>query len=532
MAALFANTLSEHAIAEDHATSMLAHPWPGGYCPLPMMNFSNSTQGLTVNWSGCAGPYQVEWSADPVGTNWITVGTATNPGTLALPQKGKTGFYRIKAQAPAFAGAAKCQDCHSDGYDSWSQTKHAAALTSLQSVGMHTNVSCLPCHTLDFGIPTAFKDLASTPALAGVQCENCHGPARDHMAAPNDPSKMPHMTESAMLCAGCHTGPQQPFYEEWQSSKHASVVPQVAQKMQAEGESALLACGTCHSGAVHRALEDGNDLPSVQEAASLGITCEVCHDPMTEYGNSFQLRSPMASYRPYSYDNSTNSTFADQYDPNLNLCARCHNLRGATWQDTLEAPHHSPQYNLLTGSGGFETDTNALPPGSTGPPQSPHRTINTQCAQCHVHSVDVADPSPANPMIRGHSFAPQMTACQSCHNDPSSLLAYVQADTRRRIANVKGLLDKWALTKAYNALRAVYGTLSWEYNVPGDLSDPVQTLHGPTPAQQAYVPDTIKQARFNLYLVQHDGSFGVHNTDYARFLLQVAEDKVNAELAR
>ena len=36
------------------------------------------------------------------------------------------------------------------------------------------------------------------------------------------------------------------------------------------------------------------------------------------------------------------------------------------------------------------------------------------------------------------------------------------------------------------------------------------SLRGPTSAEQAAVPDAIKQARFNLYLVQHDASFGVH----------------------
>ena len=42
--------------------------------------------------------------------------------------------------------------------------------------------------------------------------------------------------------------------------------------------------------------------------------------------------------------------------------------------------------------------------------------------------------------------------------------------------------------------------------------------------------DEIKQARFNLYLVEHDGSYGGHNAAYAYSLLQVADAKVRAWL--
>lgn len=46
---------------------------------------------------------------------------------------------------------------------------------------------------------------------------------------------------------------------------------------------------------------------------------------------------------------------------------------------------------------------------------------------------------------------------------------------------------------------------------------------GPTTAEQnQYVPDEIKKARFNLYLVFYDGSFGVHNAPYDIELLSAA----------
>lgn len=103
-----------------------------------------------------------------------------------------------------------------------------------------------------------------------------------------------------------------------------------------------------------------------------------------------------------------------------------------------------------------------------------------------------------------------------------------QADTKLRIAAVKVLLDQWAQTKATGALTN-YGTLAWEYTSPGELSN-AGTNSGPATVEQMLIPDGIKQARYNLYLVQHDGSFGVHNAKYMRSLLKVAEDNVNAAL--
>lgn len=49
---------------------------------------------------------------------------------------------------------------------------------------------------------------------------------------------------------------------------------------------------------------------------------------------------------------------------------------------------------------------------------------------------------------------------------------------------------------------------------------------------QAQIPQAIREARFNLYLVVHDGSHGIHNGPYTRYLLEVAQRKVNAELAK
>ncbi len=108
-----------------------------------------------------------------------------------------------------FAGSESCKDCHKFAYGVWSKTKHAGAFKSLSEghtePGHKENESsekkyseeawisrvwdpeCLCCHTTGWEPQTAlryqsgFKEMESTPHLAGQQCENCHGPAAEHV---------------------------------------------------------------------------------------------------------------------------------------------------------------------------------------------------------------------------------------------------------------------------------------------------------------------------------------------------------------
>ena len=49
---------------------------------------------------------------------------------------------------------------------------------------------------------------------------------------------------------------------------------------------------------------------------------------------------------------------------------------------------------------------------------------------------------------------------------------------------------------------------------------------GPSSTDQVKIPEAIRQARFNLYMVGYDQSLGVHNADYTRYLLMDASNKV------
>jgi hypothetical protein len=72
------------------------------------------------------------------------------------------------------------------------------------------------------------------------------------------------------------------------------------------------------------------------------------------------------------------------------------------------------------------------------------------------------------------------------------------------------LLDRWATNQAPAASNK-YGTLAWVRMRATYQIQPPTPPSGTCHAEQAEVPDAIKQARMNLYLVQCDRSFGVHN---------------------
>jgi len=139
--------------------------------------------------------------------------------------------------------------------------------------------------------------------------------------------------------------------------------------------------------------------------------------------------------------------------------------------------------------------------------------------------------SPEIPAVTGHTFeVNSFGACADCHGsgaNAEALKDLVRTYITMEIQQVKSDLDSWAATKAPGSLYANYGTRAWEYTTPGDLSPGGS---GPNSTEQATIPDNIKKARFDLYLVLYDGSYGVHNGPYAFTLLESARNWVEQEL--
>jgi hypothetical protein len=146
-----------------------------------------------------------------------------------------------------------------------------------------------------------------------------------------------------------------------------------------------------------------------------------------------------------------------------------------------------------------------------------------------------------------HAFTvDRFDVCMNCHVvlpgfDPvNDLMVPVVSN---RVLQLKYGLDLWADTKAPASLKT-NGVVAWEYTNPGGLIWQTNSsggvigwvqaedvnFSGPDSGGQALIPDNIKKARFNLYLVLNDGSWGTHNPYFALDLLDAAASWVQQEL--
>jgi len=512
---------------------------PGGMPGLPIMTgISRVTNGMKVTWDGPSGYYQVYQKSNNLLAPWVALGKATNLSRYAVITRLYTtdAFFRVSGPAPAYIGAQACAGCHDSIRNTELKTPHAGAFTDADfaAAGGQTNRSCLPCHTVGYGLPTGFVSKSRTPLLAGVQCENCHGPAANHAANENDPTVRPRVELAATVCGGCHTGPMSPTYDEWSTSAHATVTPDALQTMSSSTNN-ISSCGRCHSGSVRLALIYGKNPVTLSNDLNVAITCAVCHDPHSTNANPAQVRNPLHSTNYFSLSTSANFTNVYAANTNINICGQCHNVRGAAWTDTSRAPHRSPQYNFLLGSVGILWSGKTNYYSATYRPGT-HGGLTNQCVYCHMQD----DAPPAS--IASHTFTViSHDVCISCHGfDPGASAPGVYDN----VSLVLDLLNRWAASPAAAALRT-NGVVAWEYTSPGgltwqtnssgfviswELADSVN-FTGPNAAGQALIPDNIKKARYDLYLVVNDGSLGTHNWTFALDLLTAAQNLVAQQLS-
>lgn len=395
-----------------------------------------------------------------------------------------------------------CQRCHSGQHDNWAMTNHSKALDTLKAIGQDKNAFCLPCHTVGFGEEGGFVSETASPHLAGVQCENCHGPGRDHVNNVDDPTKRPPKSIAANICGRCHNGVHHPTFDEWSDSKHALVTEELAEEF-AEGVN-LNNCGLCHSGDVRQVRfiegEDSVDaslLAGKTREEMNGISCAVCHDPHRQTGNAaspeagkdYQLRykevlTPVAS-----------NEVADCINPErFNLCGQCHHTRDRTWTATSRGPHHSVQVNHYIGEMPTPDGVPIVPNSRTV-----HRFVPRQCTTCHMPTKEFE--SEEEPAESGHTFEVVTRGCTAVGCHPSEQQAVADMNTLQT-----------QIQNGLNAIVARLGPVSeWEYSAA--------EYGGPSDQSDENVPPQVKKVRFMYHWILNDGSGGVHNPEYTKLML-------------
>ncbi len=98
-------------------------------------------------------------------------------------------------EEPPYEGRKKCGNCHRSQYESWKDTGHAKALSSLEAgekaaakvkAGLDPDKDytedkkCVGCHTTGFGAEDGYDIEDPSKYLVGVTCESCHGPGSEY----------------------------------------------------------------------------------------------------------------------------------------------------------------------------------------------------------------------------------------------------------------------------------------------------------------------------------------------------------------
>lgn len=456
-----------------------------------------------------------------------------------------------------------CGSCH-QGYNP-QYPEYATSVHAQPTTSHATSLSCGPCHqaATRMAMLNEYKDMlagqphtldlpSSSDATAWtVACANCHDP---HGLTPS-----PVFGYVTNIVPGVSTNtamvPVAPNYVQMRNplwSSNFYTMPPVSDgnnntTFDTMYNPNVQICGQCHN--TRGARWDG--------LAYAVLTTNVVSGPVTNtvyvniystntvtqvFTNSLGVPYLTNSYT-YSYiSGRTNTTVVTMVTNTVRYTGLSTNV------DFSRGPHHSPQYNLLIGilqpdylnTLDTKTVTNGLANNGLGI-YGTHAGIrarsvyNTnQCATCHVPSY-----AGSSGNVTGHSFNidPNGCALAGCHSTFSThgtpgAPDYVDyaLENSNVVVSVADLLNTWA-TNAGPALFTNYGNYlqnSWEYTSPGELAS--ITNKGPSASDQLLVPDVIKQARFNLYMVDHDGTFGAHNPTFIPLLIKDAETKVLGQL--
>jgi hypothetical protein len=446
----------------------------------------DQTEGDTVSWK----------APDDAGVSKITV-HATDGEYIGIG----VGLIGVGMYAPTrtpyFVGGPTC-DCHGTLLADWEDTGHAVAWATLQASG-HALPSCNPCHTVQDTIPgnSGFND-APIVKFENVQCEDCHGPASDHLATLSPEDII--ISYDVMVCGICHNGTHHPYLAEWEASLHGHAL---------ENHGASVAsCQGCHEG-VAGAVRLSGDLGTFYGSGSIArpdttlqpINCITCHNPHSDE-NPGQVRTVADVHLVEA--NGANPIVTDGGVGKL--CMQCHHARHSAEEQLAEGddhfgPHPSTQADMLAGKSGYEGVASAGYDWG----RAIHLYVENSCKTCHMNEQEFSQFGAA---IVNHIFEPTVEACAYCHGTISSfsdIPAAADYDGDGTVeglqVEVEGLLDSLTHALVLSGLDTTGGIA----NALGN--DSIST----------YVQ---RQAGYNLVFVEDDGSMGVHNPRYAVRLLQ------------
>ena len=547
---------------------------------------SNGSTKLDVyagTWTGAISG--LDATGRPTSDN-CTVCHNSKPGALA-PDKftdwAKSGHAEILTNNlnTSATYSEACFQCHSVGFNKDAAAKNggfddAADFAGFMSGGI-----------LGKPNPDNFKNtIAKFPkaaSLANIQCENCHGPNSGNGLHPNSTIDPVRVSISADVCGACHGEPaRHGRFQQWESSRHANF--ELATTRYTSNS-----CVRCHVGQgfllwIKQAnmalpLQGASGGITVAELAAKGITadtaepvtCAVCHEPHNVGTTSGEPNN--ARVRIVDNTSMLPSGYKALGVGKGALCATCHNTRNALHEDgvglppSYSAPHTAAQADMLMGENAYFVQTGS---------RSPHSFIKDTCVTCHMELTPPPAEFSYNLAGTNHSFKASTAICTQCHGQFDG--GTLEKATHEKLEELGTAMSKYLLSKIGAQVQLMdytphtFGGKSYDIkstNTTIDKSNIASVTptepHGQqgflvkfkTPVTFTYAPageathtvslseaevqlgdfttdgtakliplsDPLVRVGWNFFLVEGDGSFGVHNPT---FTFNVIERSIDA----
>jgi hypothetical protein len=331
---------------------------------------------------------------------------------------------------------------------------------------------------------------AAFVALTVAACEGPTGPAGP--VGPEGPQgppgpQGPAGADAVNTCAQCHGNDATLLAIEWQFKESAHY-----NSVYYHREGACMACHN-HQGFITTAV-NGEALPPYFDNPA-PINCRTCHEIHTTF-----------TAGDYALTTTAPVDLAVGATANLggagNLCSNCHQIRPISPMPTVGGnpvtvpnfrygPHYGPQANVTAATGAFHF------PGSMTIPSSPNAHGMAGCETCHM-----VRPEGGNaPYAGGHTWMLSygengenqlVRACTQCHFHANT----TSFDDRNYQSYIKAFMDE------LRDLLIAEGIMRQDgYAIPGTFDADVAA------------------AFLNHRIFYYDGSYGVHNPQYAYAVL-------------
>jgi hypothetical protein len=459
--------------------------------------------GDTVHWKAPDFPTIVQI------TVYVSDGNLVGLGKRTLG----VGLY-VPTEPSYYLGDMACSGCHAGKHGEWAETGHAHAWETLQNIG-HPQPFCNPCHTVGYepapNTGNSGYDEAPIAKFENVQCENCHGPASEHVA--NVDPTLITLSYDMENCGKCHDGTHHPYKTEWLQSPHNF------DATSSHGAPTNSFCQGCHEGVAASIRLAGEsaanplnqfygsgaiaERPDTTEVGIKGHVCQTCHDP---HSDEFPGQVRTTADVPLVEANGENPIITE--GGTGKLCMHCHHARRGPDAQIANGyahfgPHANPQADMIKGKSAYHGVADPSFPW-TGPS---HLLVQNSCKTCHLNMIEYGGPN--NPAVTGHTFLPTVEACTNCHgylSDFDDIPAREDFDGNGIIEGVQSEVEG-LIELLENALIAS-GLDTNGVGFVGALGDTTISTF-----QQ-------REAGYNLIFLQEDRSMGIHNPDYAVQLLQ------------